>query len=155
MTKRVLFLRRSWRADVSGDRGCFSVRLIGYPAQAGGKKHHHRGWNKLENIFLSQSVRAQTNQNPRGIVLLFSPSLLEFEPSTSWRSFKEAVKVDAKNGLTPVLFRPIQYISTFTGRFELPRGSWSGNVILPQIANVCDLIQSRKLSGIRFVFIWG
>ena len=99
--------------------------------------------------------RAQTNQNPRGIVLLFSPSLLEFEPSTSWRSFKEPVKVDAKNGLNPFIFRPIQYISTLTGRFELPRSGWSGDAILAQIANVCDLIQSRKLSGICFVFTWG
>ena len=103
----------------------------------------------------SQSVRAQTNQNPRGIDLLFFPSLLEFEPSTFWRSFKEPVKVDPKNGLNPFLFRPIQYISTLTGRFELPRGGWSGDAILAQIANVCDLIQSRKLSGICFVFIWG
>jgi hypothetical protein len=87
----------------------------------------------------SQSVRAQTNQNPRGIVFLFFPSLLEFEPSTFWRSFKEPVKVDAKKGLNPFIFRPIQYISTFTGRFEL---QWGGNAILPQIANVCDLIQS-------------
>ena len=102
----------------------------------------------------SQSVRAQTNQNPRGIDLLFFPSLLEFEPSTFWRSFKEPVKVDAKNGLNPFLFRPIQYISTLTGRFELPRGGWSGDAILAQIANVCDLIQSRKSSGICFVFIW-
>jgi hypothetical protein len=103
----------------------------------------------------SQSVRAQTNQNPRGIDLLFFPSLLEFEPSTFWRSFKEPVKVDPKNGLNPFLFRPIQYISTLTGRFELPRGGWSGDAILAQIANVCDLIQSRKLSGICFGFIWG
>ena len=101
----------------------------------------------------SQSVRAQTNQNPRGIVFLFFPSLLEFEPSTFWRSFKEPVKVDAKNGLNPFLSRPIQYISTLTGRFELPRGSWSGSAILPQIANVCDLIQAWKLSGICFVFV--
>jgi hypothetical protein len=112
------------------------------PAQAGGKKHHRRGWNKLENIFLSQSVRAQTNQNPRGIVLLFTPSLLDSNLRLSWRSFKEPVKVVAKNGLTPFLFRPIQYISTLTGRFELPRGNWSGNAILAQIAKVCDLIQS-------------
>jgi hypothetical protein len=138
----VLFLRSSWRSDVSGDPSASAFALLVTPAQAGDKKHHHRGWNKLETIFLSQSVRAQTNQNPRGIVLLFSPSLLEFEPSTSWRSFKEPVKVDAKNGLTPVLFRPIQYISTLTGRFELPRGNLSGNAILAQIANVCDLIQS-------------
>ena len=89
----------------------------------------------------SQSVRARINQNPRGIVFLFFPSLLKFEPSTFWRSFKKPVKVDAKNGLNPFLFLPIQYISTFTGRFEL-RGNWSGNAILAQIANVCDLIQS-------------
>ena len=103
----------------------------------------------------SQSVRAQTNQNPRGIDLLFFPSLLEFEPSTFWRSFKEPVKVDPKNGLNPFLFHPIQYISTLTGRFELPRGGWSGDAILAHIANVRDLIQSRKLSGICFVFILG
>ena len=107
----------------------------------------------IANITESQSVRAQTNQNPRGIDLLFFPSLLEFEPSTFWRSFKEPVKVDPKNGLNPFLFRPIQYISTLTGRFELPRGGWSGDAILAQIANVCDLIQSRKLSGICFGFI--
>ena len=62
-------------------------------------------------IFLSQSVRAQANQNPRGTVLLFFPSLLEFEPSTCWRSFKEPVKVDDKIGPHPFLFpsNPIHF----------------------------------------------
>jgi hypothetical protein len=75
--------------------------------------------NSIANILESESVRAQTNQNPRGIVFLFAPSLLLFEPSTFRRSFKEPVTVDAKNGLTPFLFRPIQYISTPYGPFRI------------------------------------
>ena len=61
MTKRVLFLRSNWRADVSGDRGCFSVRLIGYPGP-GGRQNAPSTRLEQARKYLLESICQSANQ---------------------------------------------------------------------------------------------